>query len=593
MNRISFFASFLPLSFVLSLLALLLFPNSHGRSKPIPGVIFRDVSEHAGVTPLILCGTTQKNYILEVNGSGCAWFDYDNDGYLDLYIVNGSTIDQLKDPARTSESRRNYLFHNNRDGTFNDLTESARVEGGIWGQGVVAADYDNDGFVDLLVTNFGPHILYRNNGNGTFTDVSRAAGVFGGTPWGVGAAFADYDRDGDLDLYIVGYIDFDIHNPPPPRQPSCQYRGVTIGACGPQGLQGAPDVLFRNNGDGTFTDVTAAAGVTDHGLYYGFSVAFEDFDGDEWPDIFVANDSTPNYLYRNKGNGTFEEIAVMSGVALNQEGLEQSDMGVAVGDVDNDGWTDLFVTTFSDDNYTLFHNDGKALFTDNSYPAGLGEPTIPYLGWATFFLDYNNDGWKDLFCVNGHLYPEVDEHLEDVSYRQPSQLFENTGKGRFREVSAEVGLGLLPLRSGRGAAAGDYDNDGDLDICIVNIDDRPTLLRNEGGNEGSWLQIKVVGSVSNRDGIGAIVKVVAGPLTQYDRVRTGGGYLSSSDTRLRFGLDGQEKADLVEIHWPSGTLDRITDVKANRLLVIQEGKSQAQAGNPFPNSGSPSWEAGK
>ena len=593
MNRFSCLPLYLKIPFVLGLGGLFLLLRPFGRSQPILGVQFRDVSKQAGITPLILCGTPQKNYILEINGSGCAWFDYDNDGSLDLYIVNGSSIRQLKNPAPTKESPRNYLFHNNGNGTFTDVTVSAGAQGGRWGQGVAAADYDNDGFVDLFVTNFGPNLLYRNNGDGTFSDASRSAGVSGGTLWGVGAAFADYDRDGDLDLYVVGYIDFDIYHPPSPRQPQCQYRGTTIGACGPRGLKGAPDKLFRNNGDGTFTDVTAAAGVTDQGLRYGFSVAFEDFNGDEWPDIFVANDSTPNYLYLNQGDGTFEEVAVMVGVAYNQEGLEQSDMGIAVGDVDNDGWTDLFVTTFSDDNYTLFHNDGEALFTDISYPSGLGEPTIPFLGWATFFLDYNNDGWKDLFCVNGHLYPEVDELFPDMSYRQPSQLFANTGNGRFREVSAEVGLRSLPLRSGRGAAVGDYDNDGDPDICIVNIDDRPTLLRNDGGNQGHWLQIKTVGTVSNRDGIGARVKVVAGSKTQYDRVRTGGSYLSTSDIRLRFGLGDQGKADLVEIHWPSGNVDRITDVPANQLLVVQEGKTRTKPAIPAPEHGNPDSGAGK
>jgi hypothetical protein len=533
----------------------------------------------------------EKNYILEVYGSGCVWFDYNNDGYVDLYVVNGSTVENLLDPARVKNPPHNYLFRNNGDGTFTDVTRQAGVEGYGWGFGAVAADYNNDGFVDLFVYNYGPNILYKNNGDGTFTDVTAKAGVAGSQlVWSAGAAFGDYDKDGYLDLYVAGYVDFDVRHPPPPGQPTCTYRNKIMRVCGPRGLQGAPDVLYHNNGDGTFTDVTARAGVTDKHSAYGFSVLIEDFDGDGWPDIVVSNDSGPNYFYRSRGDGTFEEVGATAGIAYNGEGAEQSNMGIAVGDYDNDGWVDLFVTTFASDNKTLFHNDGKGVFTDVSYASGLGEPTIPYLGMATFFMDYNNDGWKDLVCINGHLYPEVDGLFTDEHYFQNPQLFENLGNGKFREVSREVGFGAMRL-GGRGGAFCDYDNDGDIDIAITTIEGRVLLLRNEGGNSaGHWLQVKTVGTKSNRDGIGAWVKVVAGNLTQYDRVRTGGNFLSSNDMRLHFGLAEHQEADLVEVRWPSGTVDRLTHLGANQIVVIQEGRGLIPS--PYRPMGRPQHTSG-
>jgi enediyne biosynthesis protein E4 len=537
-------------------------------------VTFRDVAPEAGINAKLVCGTPKKEYILEVGGSGCVWFDYNNDGYVDLYIVNGSTVANLLNPGDIKDLPRNYLFRNNGDGTFTDVTRQAGVAGGGWGQGAVAADFNNDGYVDLFVTNFGPNILYRNNGDGTFTDVTAKAGVGGGNIWHTGAAFGDYDNDGRVDLYVCGYVEFDIHHPPDRNKFYCAYRGKPILACGPRGLKGAPDRLYHNNGDGTFTDVTERAGVADRNLYYGFTAVIEDFNGDGWPDIVVLNDSNPNYFYANRGNGTFEEIGATAGIAYNGEGSEQANMGLAVGDMDNDGWMDLFITTFADDNFTLFHNDGNGFFTDISYPSGVAEPTIGPLGWATFFLDYNNDGWKDIFCVNGHVYPEVDRLFKDVNYRQSPQLFRNLGNGKFRQVTRDVGLGALRL-AGRGGSYCDFDNDGGLDICVTALDGQVLLLRNEGGNKsGHWLQVKTVGTKSNRDGIGALVKVVAGNLTQYDRVRTGGTFLSGNDLRLHFGLAEHGVTDLVEIRWPSGTLDRLTHVQANQALVVQEGKGQ-------------------
>jgi len=391
--------------------------------------------------------------------------------------VNGSTIENLLHPSQVKHRPHNYLFRNNGDGTFTDVTRRAGVEGHGWGFGAVAADYNNDGFQDLYVYNYGPNILYRNNGDGTFTDVTARAGVAAPHQiWSGGAAFGDFDNDGFVDLYVAGHIDFDLRHPPQPAQPTCTYRNKVMRACGPRGLKGAPDVLYHNNGDGSFTDVTERAGVVDKNLGYGFSVLIEDLNGDGWPDIVVANDSGPNYFYRNKGNGTFEEVGEVVGIAYNGEGSEQANMGIAPGDYDNDGWTDLFITTYANDNKTLFHNDGKGVFTDVSYPSGIGEPSIPLLGMATFFIDYNNDGWRDIFWVNGQLYPEVDRLFTDEHYHQNPQLFQNLGNGKFLEVTKEVGLAAFQL-GGRGGACCDYNNDGALDVAITNIDSPPCCCK--------------------------------------------------------------------------------------------------------------------
>jgi len=530
-----------------------------------PSVHFRDVSREAGITPIVISGGREKNYVLEVNGSGVCWFDYNNDGYMDLYLVNGATLEELQGRASAGK-HHNFLFRNNRNGTFTDVTDQVRAPGKGWGFGCVAADFDNDGNTDLLVTNFGPNILYRNNGDGTFTDVTTRAGVGGGNIWHTGAAFADYDNDGRLDLYVAGYLDFDLQNP---KSGGCEYEGVRVKACGPHGFKGAPDALYHNNGDGTFTDVTAKAGVVDRGLYFGFAVIFDDFDNDGFPDIFVANDSNPNYLYHNKGDGTFEEIAVTAGVAYSGDGKEHSGMGAAVGDYDNDGLMDLFVTTFANDNYVLYHNDGGNFFTDVSYPSGVAEPTIRWLGWGTFFLDYNNNGFKDLFCINGHVYPEIDGRIRQ-SYRQPLQLLENIGHGKFREVSEQAGLARMPWHSGRGGAYCDFDNDGNVDVVVSNIDDRPTLLRNEGGSGNNWLELSLAGTVSNRSAIGAKVKITAGDLVQYDHVRAGGSFLSGNDLRLHFGLRMHKRVDSLEIRWPGGKVDRYQNLEVNKILSLRE-----------------------
>lgn len=549
----------------LLLVAALLFASAQ-----IAAVQFRDVTATAGIDAHIISGGLQKKYVLEVNGSGACWFDYNNDGYMDLYLVNGSTLEELqgKKPARP---HRSYLYRNNRNGTFTDVTDAAHVPGSGWGFGCVAADYDNDGHTDLFITNFGPNILYHNNGDGTFSDVTAKAGLGGGSIWHSGAAFGDYDGDGYVDLYVAGYLDFDIKHP---ELKTCEYRGVEVHACGPLGYKGAPDALYHNNGDGTFTDVTAKAGVVDKNLYFGFTVIFDDLDGDGKPDIFVANDSNPNYFYRNKGDGTFQELGIQSGLAVNVDGKEMSSMGVAVGDYDHDGRMDLFVTTFANDNYVLFHNDGNGFFSDLSYPAGVGEPTVPWLGWATFFLDYDNDGWPDLFAANGHVYPEVEGKIAE-KYRQPLQLFRNSGAGKFREVSRQAGLSSLPWHSARGGAYCDFDNDGWVDMVVSNIDDRPQLLKNSG-NSARWITLKLIGAKSNRDAIGAQVKLQAGDLVQYDHVRAGGSFLSNNDPRLHFGLGDHNSIDIIEIRWPSGRTERLAGVKPDQILTIREGSGTTQ-----------------
>jgi hypothetical protein len=534
-------------------------------------VTFTDAASRAGLRDVIVSGGPKKNYVLEVNGSGACWLDYDNDGWMDLYLVNGATLAELQGKAKAAAT--NHLYRNNGDGTFTDVTAAAGVPGKGWGFGCAAADYDNDGHVDLLVTNFGPNILYRNRGDGTFTDVTEKAGVGGGPVWHAGPAFGDYDADGFVDLFVPGYLDFDIVKP---ELKSCEYAGLAVHACGPLGYRGAPNALYRNNGDGTFTDVTEKAGVADRRRYFSFQAVFEDFDNDGRPDLFVANDSNPNYLYRNKGDGTFEETGVPAGVAYSADGKEMSSMGVAVGDYDGDGWMDLFITTFANDNYVLFHNDGGGIFSDVSYPSGLGEPTIPYLGWATAFLDYDNDGRLDVFVANGHVYPEVDRGARE-KYRQPLQLFRNLGDGKFGEVSQAAGLAAIPPQSARGGAYCDYDNDGDLDVVVSVMDDKPQLLRNDGGNRGNWLSLQLTGTKSNRMGIGARIRLTAPSASQYAAVRAGGSYLSSDDPRVHFGLGAATRAT-VEIRWPSGTRQVIENVAANQYLPVMEPSSTDGAG---------------
>ena len=545
--------------------ALLLFLlAAAGRSQTGTGVVFRDVAAKAGLDLVTYCGSLEKNHIQEASGTGGAFLDYDGDGYLDLYIVNAWRIVDRKVVQKGS----NALYRNLGDGTFADVTGQAGVGDRGWGAGVCVGDFDNDGNPDLYVTNVGPNRLYRNKGDGTFADVTEAAGV-GNPGMGTGAAFLDHDGDGDLDLYVANYVVSTMEEVLAAER-TRMWRGVGNVLVGPRGLQGDADAFYRNNGDGTFTDVTASAGLSPRVPFYGFGVCATDYDGDGDPDIYVANDTNPNFLYRNNGDGTFREAGGWMNAARSKGGMAQAGMGVDAGDFDNDGDFDLFVTNFSQDYSTLYQNQGP-YFEDITPKAGLWKPTYVSLSWGTAFFDYDNDGALDLFIANGHIYSQLDGvegHAE--TYRQPNQLFRNQG-GRFVDVSDKAGPGMALVQSSRGAVFGDYDNDGDVDVAVINIDDRPNLLRNDGGNAGHWLQVKTVGTRSNRMGIGARVRVRSDSLVQVREVRSGSSYLSQNDTRAHFGLGERTRVDTVEVRWPSGMVDRLVDVAADRLIVVQEG----------------------
>jgi hypothetical protein len=525
-------------------------------------IAFTDITSQAGIT-FNHVASPDKKYIVESMSGGVALFDYDNDGDLDIYMVNSLTVDLVKSKGKT----KSHLYRNDGNGKFTEVGEKAGVSDIGWGMGVAIGDYNNDGFEDMYVTCLGPDHLFKNNGNGTFTDVTAKAGV-NDPRWSTGASFFDYDNDGDLDLFVSNYVDFDINNLPEFGQgKTCQYKSIPV-QCGPRGLKGAGDSLFRNNGDGTFTDVSKEAGVSDPNGYYGLGIITGDFDDDGLIDIFVANDSTPNFHYHNKGNGTFEEIGFSAGTAVNENGSEQGSMGVTAGDYDHDGKLDLFVTNFADEYNTLYHNDGKNSFTDLSYAAKVAAVSLPYVGWGTKFFDYDNDGWVDLFVANGHVYPQL------PGYRQPRLLHRNNHDSTFTEVSSEFGTVLTESRVSRGVAFGDIDNDGDVDLVIADLDGPPQLLRNDGGNANNSILIKTVGVKSNRSGIGARVTVVAGDLTQTDEVRSGDSYLSQSDLRLHFGLEKRTKIDQIIVRWTSGAVDKISNVGVNRIVTIKEGQGK-------------------
>jgi hypothetical protein len=529
-------------------------------AAPTPQVQLTDITERAGIT-FRHVASPDKKYIVESMSGGVALFDYDNDGLPDIFFVNSLTVDLVKSGGKT----RSALYHNNGDGTFTDVTDKARVGDIGWGMGAAVGDYNNDGYDDLYVTCLGANHLFKNNGDGTFTDVTAKAGV-GDPRWSTGAAFVDYDNDGRADLFVSNYVDFDInHLPEFGKGRSCQYKGVAV-QCGPRGLPGAGDSLYHNNGDGTFTDVSKKAGVSDPQGFYGMSVICSDFDDDGLVDIYVANDSTPNFLYHNNGDGTFKEIGFVSGTAVNENGSEQGSMGVALGDYDHDGRLDLFVTNFADEYNTLYHANGRGNFADVSYKANVAAVALPYVGWGTEFFDYDNDGWADLFVANGHVYPQLE------NYRERKFVHHNNRDGTFSEVSEQLGAALAEKRVGRGVAVGDMDNDGDLDVVVGDLDGLPQLLRNDGGNANNSILVKTIGVRSNRDGIGARVKVVSGDLVQLGEVHSGGSYISQSDLRLHFGLEKRTKIDLIEVHWPSGTVDKITGAGVNRILTVEEGR---------------------
>jgi hypothetical protein len=536
-------------------------------------VVFEDASEKAGLTHWThKMGTPAKDYIVETKGSGVGLIDYDNDGWLDIYVVNGSTFDALDGKETPPHAA---LFHNNHDGTFTDVAAKAGVTNDRWGTGVAIADFDNDGWPDIFVSNWGKNRLYHNNHNGTFTDVSDKAGVALGN-WSSGATWGDYDGDGRLDLFVAGYLHYDRNNLPVASENGvpnafCTFRGEQV-SCGPRGLKGEPDHLFHNNGDGTFTDVSEKAGVADKPGYYGLGVVFADINNDGKPDLLVGNDSTPNYLYLNKGDGTFEDVSYASGFALDEAGRETASMGIAVGDYENNGMLDVFDTTFSDSYKPLYHNEGDANLTDISYHMGLGEITVPFLSWGDAFMDYDNDGWKDLLMADGHVYPQADKYNWGTSWKERPMLFRNIEGKRFENVPAVEGTGLAVVIAGRGMAVGDLFNDGKLDAVINVMDGHPMLLRNVDPNKNHWLELKLVGGPkSPRDAVGSTVYVTANGMKQRGDVLSGGSYLSSNDPRPHFGLGQATTVDAIEVHWPSGKMENFTVPGVDRIVTITEG----------------------
>ena len=539
-----------------------------------PGVRFVNVGREAGLNAKTIFGGEHKNkYLLETTGCGVAFYDYDNDGWLDIFLVNGTRLEGF--PAGSEPT--SHLFRNNRDGTFTDVTAKAGVAHSGWGQGVCVGDYDNDGWDDLFVTYFGKNVLYHNNGNGTFTDVSQKAGVAGkGTRWNTGCSFVDYDRDGRLDLFVANYIDLDLATAPVPESGPCLYKSVMV-ACGPPGLAGGKNILYHNNGDGTFTDVSEASGILNANGTYGLGVLTADFDNDGWPDIYVANDSTASALYQNKKNGKFQDIAIEAGCALSPDGKPQAGMGVSAADYDLDGNLDIVKTNFAGDTPSLYHNLGGATFEDTTFTAGLGAHT-QYLGWGCGFFDMDNDGWADILISNGHVYPEVEQLQTEAGYAQRKLLYQNLHNGHFADVSLQAGPGILEPSPSRGAAFGDFDNDGDIDVVVNTVNDYPQLLRCDSKSNHNWIKIRTIGTKSNRSGIGARLVCVTHPPgqtkphQQIDEVRSGGGYFSQNDLRVHFGLGEAEKIGALEIRWPSGQVDTLNDVKANQVIFVKEGE---------------------
>jgi len=526
---------------------------------------FRDIAKEAGlVLPVVYGEADHKDYILETIGCGCAFFDYDNDGWMDIFLLSGSSM------AGTPSGASNRLYKNNRDGTFSDVTEKAGLRFTGWGSGVCVGDYNNDGWEDLFCTFYGQNKLYRNNGDGTFTDITKQAGLENPkTRWGAGCTFVDYNRDGHLDLFISNYVQFDAtHIPKPGQDVYCNWKGLPVN-CGPRGLPPGYHSLYRNNGDGTFTDVSVQAGIDTLRSSYGMTVVAADFDEDGWPDIFVACDSTPSLLLMNQRNGTFREEGVVRGVALSDDGMEQAGMGVGVGDYDLDGHLDLFKTHFTDDTEGLFHNNGKAEFENATMAAHVGTENR-YICWGAGIVDLDNDGFPDLFMTAGSVYPEVERTLPQYPNKNPRVVFRNLGNGTFEELIEEAGPGVAAAHCSRGCAFGDFDNDGDIDILIVNLSEAPSLLRNDVSGNNHWLKVKLVGTKSNRSAIGARVLAKYGKKIHAQEVLSQSSFYSASDPRLHFGLGGETSADL-EIRWPSGMRQTLKGVEANQIVTIKEG----------------------
>ncbi len=547
-------------------------PSASSEQKNI--AYFVDQAAKAGLSaPNTFGGVDTKKFIIETTGTGVAIFDYDNDGWPDIFVVNGTTLD----PMPGKKQPTNHLYHNNHDGTFTDVTEKAGLAHSGWGQGVCVGDYDNDGYEDLFVTYYGKNILYHNNGDGTFTDVGEKAHVAGNGAWSTGCAFVDYDRDGKLDLFVATYVDFDVKTAPVPgERASCMWKGVPV-MCGPRGLPWGKNMLFHNKGDGTFEDVTTKAKIDQTNGHYGFSVSTLDFDDDGWPDIFVACDSTPSILYHNNHDGTFTDVAVVAGAAFNEDGKEQAGMGSTIGDYNGDGRLDIFKTNFSDDTATLYRNNGDGTFDDVTFAAGLGFYT-KYLGWGTMFVDVDNDGWPDLLLVNGHVYPEVDQQHLGSDYQEPRILYHNKGNGTFEDISASAGPGITTAKSGRGLAVGDLWNDGRMSAVASNMNAPMSLLVNQVKSGNHWIGIKAVGTKSNRDGIGAKIRVKAGERVLVDEVRSGSSYDSNNDVRVHFGLGRNERVDWVAVRWPSGLTERFSNLQIDGIRSVKEGSGAAVNG---------------
>jgi enediyne biosynthesis protein E4 len=531
--------------------------------RPIPQL--QDVTAKAGIT-FSHTSSKDKKFIFESMTGGVIIFDYDRDGWPDIYLTNAPTVDM----AQAGQTSLGVLYHNNHDGTFTDLTQKSGLTKPCLAMGGAVGDYDNDGWPDLYITCLGGNILYHNNGDGTFTDVTAKAGVADGR-WSAGASFGDYDSDGYVDLMVANYVDFHLDDLPQFGSSAyCMYRGVAV-QCGPRGLKGAGDSLFHNNGDGTFTDVSKQAGVSDPNGYYGLGVIWSDLNNTGRPDIYLTNDSTPKFLYRNLGNGKFEEIGFESGTALSNDGSEQASMGIAVGDYNHTGRPSLSVTNFENENSDLYRNDGNWNFSEVSYPSGVAMAVLPWVKWGTAFVDLDNDGWLDLLTVNGHVYPQMDLIPSDPGYLQPKVLNMNQGDGSFCDASDQAGPALEEKQVSRGLAVGDLFNDGNMDVVINNLDGSPMLLKNNGIPGRHWVSFELAGTKSNRLALNARIKVVAGGMTQTDEVHSGGSYLSQNDLRLHFGLGSATKIDSVEVHWPSGAVDRIGPLAADQFYSVLEG----------------------
>jgi hypothetical protein len=545
---------------------------SRGRSGNQSPIVFTDVASQAGLSaPIVYGGVERKKYIIETNGCGVAFLDYDNDGWMDVLLLSGTRLEGFP----SGKEPTNRLYHNNRDGTFTDVTAKSGLARTGWASAVCVGDYDNDGYDDLFITYWGQNVLYHNDGNGTFTDVTQKAGLAAkGIRWGSGCTFIDYDRDGKLDLFVANYLKFDLDGAPEPGKGSnCMWKGIPVN-CGPKGLPTDTNLLYHNNGDGTFTDVSDRSGISKVRDRYPMTAVVTDYNDDGWPDIYVACDSTASILYRNNHDGTFTDVALETASAYSEDGQAQAGMGVTVGDYNGDGYPDIFKTHFADDLPALYKNTGRGFFEDASREAGFDHTR--YVQWGVGMADFDNDGWPDIMVATGNVYPEVEKYFKEYPYRGPRLVYRNLGNGRFKEITADCGPGANTPHSSRGCAFGDFDNDGDIDVLVMNMNEPPLLLRNEYNTArergpNNWLKIKLVGTRSNRSAIGARVRLKAGGRLQAQEVTSQSSYYSHNDIRLHFGLGANKQADMVEIRWPNGQTESVKEVPGNRVVTIKEG----------------------